>query len=61
MDYYQKYLKYKTKYLELKNQLQTGGAKKCCAHNCECSSYEHDKSRDICVCRHSQNYHNKRC
>lgn len=29
MDYYKKYIKYKTKYIQLKNQIQGGEKKKC--------------------------------
>ncbi len=41
IDYYQKYLKYKTKYLELKNQM--GGLfkkKPCQIDNCNCLDYK---------------------
>ena len=57
MDYYQKYLKYKTKYLELKKQL--GG--KC--NKCRCpnsfSTREQNKSPpELCgSCNHSKKNH----
>ncbi len=39
VDYYKKYLKYKSKYLELKNQIGTG-LYKCMHKDCDCKTYK---------------------
>ena len=54
MDYYQKYLKYKTKYLELKKQLGLGSDK---CSQCSCTSYvaTNRPNNMTCInCKHSK-------
>lgn len=72
IDYYQKYLKYKAKYLELQNQIGNGPFrkllcnKKCCKKNealedCGCNKFSkpsvHSKSFDCTICGHSKGSH----
>ncbi len=53
IDYYSKYLKYKSKYIELRNQM--GGVIQCC-DSCNCKKYQWDKeytsSNNTCTCGH---------
>ena len=46
MDYYAKYLKYKTKYLELKNKLEGGVCNKKCDKDSYCLNI--GKGKEIC-------------
>jgi hypothetical protein len=57
IDYYSKYLKYKAKYLELKNQI--AGAKIFCCKICDCLLYdEADPNTHVCTCGHNHlNHH----
>jgi hypothetical protein len=72
IDYYQKYLKYKAKYLELRDQIGSGSItklfcnKKCCkkneaSENCGCKKFRkpptHSKSFDCTKCGHSRGSH----
>ena len=51
VDYYSKYLKYKAKYLELKNQM--AGGKFYCCKICDCLTYEQaDPNTNVCKCGH---------
>ncbi len=56
VDYYKKYLKYKAKYLELKNQI--GEGKGNCS-KCTCGMYNKSKS-GVCMCGHREGDHYKK-
>ena len=59
---YYKYLKYKSKYIELKKTLSGGNEenKKCCFGGCKCIDFQPDKRNTKCIkCNHS-NPHNCR-
>ena len=62
MDYYQKYLKYKTKYLELKKQLGSGKmtCQKCTGIDSMCKSYggrRTFKDGKCTLCNHDEKFH----
>ncbi len=54
VDYYSKYLKYKAKYIELKNQM--GGDNLICCNLCNCIEYD-KLVTDICKCTHGRYTH----
>jgi hypothetical protein len=55
MDYYAKYIKYKTKYLELKKQIETGGGWGGCTEiKCKCKEFKATTWKEPCTtCKHS--------
>ena len=63
VDYYSKYLKYKAKYLELKNQMGGNGNKdtqKSCCNICNCIKYDSVKGsyeQNMCSCGHLNSSH----
>lgn len=69
MDYHQKYLKYKTKYLELKAQLGKGGTSRkpivtgpCQITDCVCMKFIRNNKDNLCSntgCGHSDANHFK--
>ncbi len=73
MDYYSKYLKYKSKYLELKAQLGSGGTQisklKCLAYitinneyiRCGCNDYKQGDTLDICGSKYIYNNNTYTC
>lgn len=55
VDYYQKYLKYKAKYLKLKNQIGSGRGR---CKKCNCKGFrESYGNSNICSCKHNKNNH----
>ena len=69
--YYKKYLKYKFKYLELKESMKGGGIGRCTWEFCECPRYKSrfptpgcgntykDNNNKINICTHSFKHHNR--
>lgn len=55
MDYHQKYLKYKIKYIQLKNKLDGTGHGKC--KHCECNKFSNINFNEKCICGHSYKIH----
>lgn len=56
MDYYLKYIKYKTKYITLKKKLKGSGHGKC--KKCVCDKFSAENFNQNCTCTHSYKYHN---
>jgi hypothetical protein len=56
MDYYKKYIKYKTKYIQLKNKLKGSGHGEC--KMCSCKSFSAENFNQNCICAHSYKNHN---
>ena len=66
MDYYQKYLKYKAKYLELKRRLDGGNnflcVSFCNVNNCKCKQFTAENWKSKCTnkkCGHVYYEHNQ--
>ncbi len=67
IDYYEKYLKYKAKYLALKNQMGGGYCRACKDPSCkilckfrQCQSFRKRSDSNLCKCGHSYDSHRPR-